>query len=136
MRLTAAGHRIEQPLTVRPDPRLTVDDRVYQEKYATENRIVEAMNRSFEWIEKLRPAHRAEEPPGDAEEGPPARAAAHGPHDELVAALTHSNRVLGSLLNQIDAADTPPTAVQQASLSEMLKAVDEQVAKAKALPSR
>jgi photosystem II stability/assembly factor-like uncharacterized protein len=137
VRLTAGGRTAEQPLTVRPDPRVSVDERVYREKYATENRIVEAMNRSFEWIEKLRPARRSQEPGGEDEEAPPATAAAtHGSREELVTALTHSNRVLGSLLNQIDAADTPPTSIQQASLADTLKALDEQVAKAKALPGK
>jgi hypothetical protein len=121
---------------VRPDPRVSIDDRVYQEKYATENRIVEAMSRSFEWVEKLRPSHR----PADASEGEEERLAppapAHGATEELVAALTHSNRVLGTLLTQIDAADVPLTGVQQASLAETLKALDEQLAKAKALGSK
>src|SRR5213078_4173288 len=78
VRLTASRRVAEQPLTVRPDPRLKVDDRVYEEKYAAEKRIVDAMNRSFEWIEKLRPAQRPEEPAGDEEEGPARTAAAHG----------------------------------------------------------
>ena len=136
VRLTAGGRVAEQPLTVRPDPRLTVDDRVYQEKYAAEKRIVEAMNQSFEWIEKLRPSRRPEEPAGDEESPAPRAAAPSSPADELAAALTRSNRTLSALLNQLDASDAPPTAVQQATLSETLKAVDEQVARAKALPPR
>ncbi|HYX20188.1 MAG TPA: hypothetical protein VFA98_05030 [Thermoanaerobaculia bacterium] len=135
VRLTVGGRVLEQPLTVRPDPRVSIDDRVYQEKYATENRIVEAMSRSYEWIERLRPAHRPETASGDEEERPASAVAPHGATEELVAALTHSNRVLGTLLNQIDAADAPLTGVQEASLAETLKALNEQVARANALPS-
>lgn len=132
VRLTAGGSRLEQALTVQPDPRVTAEPRVYEEKYATERRMVAAMNESYEAIERVRPARQAGSPPPEG----PAGAHPGDPAEALATALSRSNRTLATLLNQLDAADVPPTAVQQAALAETLKAVDEQVSKAKTLAGK
>ena len=134
VRLTVGERRLERPLTVVPDPRLTVTPAVYREKDAVERRIGAAMNASFEALERVRPAGA---PGGAGEEERPAPShRAADPASALSAELARSNRTLAALLNQIDAADAPPTAIQEAALEQVLKAVEEQVAKAKTLGSR
>jgi hypothetical protein len=128
VRLTAAGQRLEQGLEVRPDPRVSVPERDYAEKVALEKRIVASMASSFDALESVRAKLKAR---GGSAGAP----SSDDPLAVLERDLARTNRVLAALLNQIDASDAPATAVQQASLSETLQALDAQLARWKQLGS-
>jgi photosystem II stability/assembly factor-like uncharacterized protein len=131
VRLTAAGKRSEQPLMLRPDPRISVPESVYTEKLAMQQKVVVAMSSSFEALEAVRAgrkAHPSPTPmPGASHAGPRDPAAA------LEADLARTNRTLSAILNQLDAADAPATAAQAASLKETLDALGAQEARWKTL---
>jgi photosystem II stability/assembly factor-like uncharacterized protein len=117
VRLTAGGKRFEQPLVVTPDPRTSVAESVLAEKLAVEKRIVAAMGTSFEAHEAVGAFRNAR------------KAANGGGADKRKAAaslesdLARTNRMLATLLNQLDAADAPATAAQAKTLKETLDAL-------------
>jgi photosystem II stability/assembly factor-like uncharacterized protein len=125
VRLTAGGQRLEQPLTVRPDPRISVAESVYADKLAMQLRIVAAMSSSFQTLQAVRAYRKAHPSPTPTPgQGPHA-----GPRDPVTALegdLARSNRTLSAILNQLDAADAPPTATQAATLNETLAAIEAQ----------
>ena len=125
VRLTAGGKRSEQPLVVVSDPRTSVAASVLADKLAVEKRIVAAMATSREALESV-DEFRKERKPAKAPATPSKRdAAVAALHTELA----HTNRTLAALLNQLDAADAPPTAAQSKTLDETLKALDAQLAR-------
>ncbi len=112
VRLAADGKKVEQTLQVKQDPRTSVAPDVFAERLALEKRIVAAMDSSFEALEQVRAARKGAASPKEQDLA------------QLEADLTRVNRNLGTLLNQIDASDSPATAVQSASLKENLEALD------------
>jgi hypothetical protein len=137
VRLTAGGKRFEQPLTVRPDPRISVPESVYADKLAMQQRIAAAMGSSFQTLEGLR-AYRMAHPaptPTPASGGGTAHAGPRDPVAVLEADLARSNRTLSAILNQLDAADAPATAAQTAALKETLEALETQQARWKTMSS-
>ncbi len=129
VRLTAGGKRYEQTLEVVPDPRVRVAAGVFAEKLDLEKRIVKAMNGSFDAlvaVRAYRKQHKGTTAPAAADERD-ARAAA------LEADLVRTNRTLGTILNQIDAADARATAVQAKTLQETLEALDGELSRWEAL---
>ena len=119
VRLTAGGQRLEQPLELRTDPRTAVPPAVFAENLVSSKRIVAAMARSFDALETVKAFRKAN----------PAAGKSASTAATLETELARTNRLLGSLLNQLDAADAPPTAVQKSTLAEALAAVDAQVAR-------
>ena len=138
VRLTAGGKRFEQPLTVRPDPRISVAESVYADKLAMQQRVVAAMSSSFQTLQAVR-AYRKAHPTATPAPTPASGSGRAGPHDPLAALeadLARTNRTLSAILNQLDAADAPATAAQAASLKETLDALESQQARWKELSPR
>jgi photosystem II stability/assembly factor-like uncharacterized protein len=128
VRLTAGGKRYEQPLTVTPDPRTSVPAAVFADKLGLEKRIVAAMGASFEALEGARTLRKQDKgAKGAAAEKRETGAAA------LETELAHTNRILATLLNQLDAADAPATAAQTKALHETLDTLDGQLGRWKQL---
>ena len=126
VRLTAGGRRFEQALTVVPDPRVSVPADVLSEKLALERRIVAAMARSFDALEKLRSGREHGAKEKSPKPGSPAAA--------LEADLARTNKTLATILNQLDAADAPATAAQAEALKSALADLDGELARAKTMP--
>ncbi len=107
MRLTSGGKKYEQPLVVAPDPRTDVSAEVFAARLAFQKRVVAAMAESFESLESVRALRKAAKgKKAPAAEDVDARAAA------LETELTHTNRTLGTILVQVEAADAAPTEIQ------------------------
>ena len=128
VRLTAGAQRLEQPLTVRPDPRISVAETVYADKLAMQQRVVAAMDSSFQTLQAVRAYRKAH--PSPTPTPTPAHGSGHaGPRDPVAVLetdLARSNRTLSTILNQLDAADAPATAAQAASLKTTLEALEAQ----------
>ena len=127
VRLTAGGQRYEQPLVVAPDPRTAVSSEVLSAKLEFQKRIVAAMGVSFNAsvaVTELRKQRKARGEESDT------RLAA------LETDLSKTNRTLGAILNQVEAADAPPTSVQAATLAETLQTLEAQLARVPAAPRR
>jgi photosystem II stability/assembly factor-like uncharacterized protein len=130
VRLTAGGKLFEQALVVTPDPRTqtSVAPDVFAEKLATEKRIVAAMGTSFDALESVRALRK---------ERKGAKGSAAGRRDAGAATLetdlARTNRTLATLLNQLDAADAEPTAIQTKTLKETLERFDGELARWKQL---
>jgi len=121
VRLTASGQRYEQPLVVAPDPRTEVSADVLSARLAFQKRIVGAMGVSFDTLEAAKDVRKQRKAgAGDEADG---RLAA------LEADLSRTNRTLGTILTQVEAADAPPTSVQTATLAETLQALEAQLAR-------
>ena len=121
VRLTAGGQRYEQPLVVTPDPRTSVAPEVLAAKLEFQRKIVAAMGASLDASATVAARRKqSKAAPGDESD---ARLAA------LEAELSKTNRTLGAILNQVEAADAPPTATQSATLDETLKLLQTQLAK-------
>ncbi len=118
VRLTAGGQRYEQPLVVTPDPRTTVSTEVLQAKLEFQKKIVAAMSVSFDASKSMNELDKQRKAPGGETD---TRLATLG------ADLSKTNHTLGAILNQVEAADAPPTAVQTATLAETLQALDKQL---------
>ncbi len=128
VRLTAGGRRYEQPLVVTPDPRTSVPVEVLTAKLAFQEKVVAAMAASFDASASV--AARRKQGKAAPRSEPDARLAA------LEADLSKTNRTLGAILNQVEAADAPPTAVQADALKEATDALDAQLGRWKALKNR
>ena len=95
------------------------------EKLAFQERIVAAMGASLEASEAAAARRKqAKAAPGNEAD---ARLAA------LEADLSKTNRTLGAILNQVEAADAPPTAAQADTLKETIDVLDAQLGRWKAL---
>ena len=125
VRLTAGGQRYEQPLEVVPDPRTSVPADVLAAKLAFQERIVAAMAASLDASASVA-ARRKQSKAAPGDESDAKRAA-------LETDLSKTNRTLGAILNQVEAADAPPTAAQAATLKEAIDALDAQLVRWKAL---
>ena len=125
VRLTAGGQRLEQPLVVIPDPRTSVPADVLAAKLVFQERIVAAMAASLDASASVAARRKqSKAAPGDESDA------------KLVALetdLSKTNRTLGAILNQVEAADAPPTAAQAATLKEAIDALDAQLVRWKAL---
>ena len=121
VRLTAGGQRYEQPLVVAADPRTSVPAEVLAARLAFQEKIVAAMAASLDASASVAARRKqSKAAPGDESD---ARLAA------LETDLAKTNRTLGAILNQVEAADAPPTAIQAATLEETLKLLQAQLAK-------
>ena len=129
VRLTAGGRRYEQPLVVTPDPRTSVPAEVLAAKLAFQEKIVAAMASVLRRLGVRGRAPQAGQGRAVGDEAD-ARLAA------LEADLSKTNRTLGAILNQVEAADAPPTAVQADTLKEASDALDAQLGRWKALKRR
>ena len=118
VRLTVGGQRYEQPLVVIPDPRTAVSAEVLASKLEFQEKIVAAMGASFDASAAVAERRKRQKTPGDEAD---TRLAA------LEADLSKSNHTLGAILNQVEAADAPATAIQAATLAETLQALDVQL---------
>ncbi len=118
VRLTAGGQRYEQPLVVAPDPRTPVSADVLSANLEFQKRVVGAMGVSFDALEAVKDFRKQ-------------RRAAPGDEDARLAVLeaefSRTNRSLGAILTQVEAADAPPTSVQAATLAETLQELDAQL---------
>ena len=134
VRLTAGGHRYEQPLVVAPDPRTAVPVDVLADKLEIEKRIVASMNGSFESLERVRGVRRQA---GGLKERARSGAAADAlaafdkkaaAFDEGSESFAHTNSSLGAILTAVDAADAAPTATQTRACDALRKALETRLA--------
>jgi photosystem II stability/assembly factor-like uncharacterized protein len=126
VRLKAGGRRYEQTLAVLPDPRTAVPEEVFREKLAMERRIVAAMTSSFDALEAVRKMRKESQ-------GAKGKAAANAAAAALEKDLARTNKTLGTLLNQLEAADAPATETQTDGLKATLEALDGQLARSRRL---
>ena len=125
MRLTVDGAAHEQPLVVTADPRTSVPADVLAAKLELQKKIVAAMASSLgasEEVGEFRKQRKAAA--GDEADG---RLAA------LEADLAKTNRTLGAILNQVEAADAPATAAQADTFRQTQDALDAELARWKTL---
>ena len=104
-----------------PDPRTAVSAEVLSAKLEFQKRIVAAMGVSFDASTAVTASRKQrKETPGEEAD---TRLAA------LEADLSKTNHTLGAILNQVEAADALPTAVQTATLAETLKVLEAQLSR-------
>ena len=125
VRLTAGGQRYEQPLVVTADPRASVPADVLAAKLELQLKIVAAMASSLDASEEVGAFRKQRKAPAGDETD--ARLAT------LEADLSKTNRTLGAILNQVEAADAPATAAQSDTFRHAHEALDAELARWKTL---
>jgi hypothetical protein len=123
--LTAGGQRYEQPLVVTADPRASVPADVLAAKLELQKKIVAAMASSLGASEEVG-EYRKQRKAAAGDETDASLAA-------LEADLSKTNRTLGAILNQVEAADAPATAAQADTFRQTHDTLDAELARWKSL---
>jgi photosystem II stability/assembly factor-like uncharacterized protein len=144
IKLTAGGKTFTQPLTIKMDPRVKTSPEGLKAQFEMEMKIVEAMQRDFDAlseVQKVRKALQQISPAANLQErvaeldrklteveGTAGGYGAQYLSTPAGRGLARLNSGLSSLLAIVDSADAAPTTQAVATFTEVLRALDEQLA--------
>jgi hypothetical protein len=154
VKLTVAGQSSSRPLTIKMDPRVKVSPEDLRSQFQTEMKIADDMHRDFEALDQVKAfrgkLQEAEKSAGAkspallksidekaaAIEGTPGGYGAQYLSTPEARGLARLNSGLGTLLAIVQSADAAPTTQAITMLSELEKALDEQLTKWKELQAQ
>ena len=152
VKLTVAGQSSSRPLTIKMDPRVKVSAEELRAQFQAEMKIADDMHRDFEALEqvkalrtKLQEAEKSGKAPALVKstdekaasiEGTPGGYGAQYLSTPEARGLARLNSGFGSVLAVVQSADAAPTTQAMAMLSELEKALDEQLTKWKELQAQ
>ena len=139
VRLTVDEKRFEQPLVLKPDPRVSASAEAYAGQLAFERGLASSMDSSFSALTRTRGlrAQLAQRSERAGSTGPAAGAIAEASQEALriEAGLSAANATLGSILTAAGAVDGPPTETQKAGAARVKSSLDGLLAAWRALSS-
>jgi len=152
VKLTVAGQSSSRPLTIKMDPRVKASPEELRAQFQAEMKIADDMHRDFEALEqvkafrsKLQEAEKSGKAPALVKstnekasliEGTPGGYGAQYLSPPEARGLARLNSGFGNVLAIVQSADAAPTTQALAMLSELEKALDEQLAKWKELQAQ
>ncbi|MFN8571101.1 MAG: hypothetical protein U0132_03525 [Gemmatimonadaceae bacterium] len=133
VRLTVDGVALNQPLSVRLDPRVKSPAADVAAQHALSMRLFDAVNRAAAESARLRQLQQSMTAAGDSARASAIRAVVGSDDDARTGSLARSSGRLAQLMGMVEDADRAPTAAVRSAAEIALKELDAVLAKAAAM---